>query len=86
MYTVVCQSLSNLIQTAGVRKKSIKMATFKNGKLICPRTENVLANSESRWTECRPPIEGYLVRRTLQLCDKDGDIYEVTITILEDTK
>ena len=64
-------------------EKSIKMATFKNGKLICPRTANVLANSEVRWTESQPPEEGFLLRRILQLSDKDGDIYEVTIAIWE---
>ena len=58
------------------------MTTFKNGKLIC-RTENVLVNSEVRWTESRPPKEGFLLQRTLQLSDKDGDIYEVTIAISE---
>ena len=64
-------------------EKSIKMTTFKNGKLICRRTENILANSEVRWTESQPPMEGFLLQQTLQLSDKDGDIYEVTIAVSE---
>ena len=68
----------------------LKMQRF--GKIPCSKPDNstILATSEVKWTEHHPPVPlealSDIIRRTLQIPCKNGDVYEVTMALWEDAK
>ena len=60
-------------------------------KVAFPIPDDTDSNFVVSWTENKPPtpLDGFgpdIVRRTLQIPQKNGDVYEITLAIYEVTK
>ena len=70
---------------------AIEKMTSSCEKVTFPIPDDTESNFVVSWTENKPPtpLDGFgpdIVRRTLQIPQKNGDVYEITLAIYEVTK